>query len=195
MFTRTFVPKLKNIRPLRHLNKVGLGGVFVWLSSGVAFGQTPTPAEAAQEGVRRQVERTREQQLQLQAKADVLQAPEPPVTLSKLPVESPCFVISKVIIAGTDAWRFRALPAAAEPVLKHCVGVQGLRQIASVLDAKLIALGYVTTRVSLPQQNLSDGTLSFSLHVGRVADVVMIKAGQPGQVLDDAWGTWRNAFP
>jgi hemolysin activation/secretion protein len=82
----------------------------------------------------------------------------------------------------------------AQPYLDHCVGVAGLRQIAAALDAQLIELGYVTTRVSLPQQNLKDGVLTFQLHVGRVAEVRAAKADQ-AKSPDEAWGTWWNAFP
>ncbi|SFB14111.1 POTRA domain-containing protein, ShlB-type [Collimonas sp. OK607] len=81
------------------------------------------------------------------------------------------------------------------PFLNRCVGVEGLRRIASTLDAKLIELGYATTRVSLPQQNLHNGTLELALHVGRINEVRMVKAGDAKQAADDSWGTWRNAFP
>lgn len=151
------------------------------------------PLEVAQEGIRRQEERTREQQQQLQTKADLLQAAQPVADLSKLPAETPCFLIKSITVGNKQ--ELGSLASTVAPFLGQCVGVQGVRQIAAVLDAKLIALGYVTSRVSLPQQNLSEGKLVFALHIGRVAGVKMVRAGVPGDVADTDWGTWTNAFP
>lgn len=151
------------------------------------------PLEVAQEGIRRQEERTREQQQQLQTKADLLQPAQASADMSKLPVETPCFTIKSITVGNNQA--FGGMTSTVAPFLGQCVGVQGVRQIAAVLDARLIALGYVTTRVSLPQQNLSDGKLVFALHLGKVAGVRMVQAGVPGDVADTAWGTWKNAFP
>lgn len=151
------------------------------------------PLEAAQEGIRRQEERTREQQQQLQTKADLLQPAQAAADMSKLPAETPCFPIKSITVGNTRA--VGSMASTVAPFVGQCVGVQGVRQIAAVLDASLIALGYVTTRVSLPQQNLSEGNLVFALHVGRVAGVKMVQAGVPGDVADTAWGTWTNAFP
>jgi hemolysin activation/secretion protein len=172
------------------------------LSVQLSFAQTipaspnfPIKPFLDQDGLRRQEERTREQQQLLQAKSDVLTRPQTTNVVTTLPIESPCFSISEVQFTGASAWRFSWLQASVQPFLYHCAGVQGLRLIASTLDAKLIELGYATTRVSLPQQNLRDGKLVFALQVGRVSELRMIKSGITGDVLDTAWGTWWNAFP
>lgn len=154
---------------------------------------TLNPLEVAQEGIRRQEERTREQQQRLQTKADLLQPAQAASDLSKLPVEKPCFVIRTITVGNKQ--EPGSMASTVAPFVGQCVGVQGVRQIAAVLDARLIALGYVTTRVSLPQQNLSEGKLVFALHIGRVSGVKMVKAGVPGDVADNGWGTWKNAFP
>ncbi|MEN3296571.1 MAG: hemolysin activation/secretion protein, partial [Burkholderiales bacterium] len=167
---------------------------------GLARAQTPgsppalSPAQAAEEALRRQEDRTRELQLHMQPRSDVLQSVAPPSGPTDLPIESPCFLVNEIKLAGPDAIRFGWLLDAAQPYLYRCVGVTGLRQVAAALDATLIELGYVTTRVSLPQQNLKDGVLTFHLHVGRVAEIKMAKA-DPAKSPDDAWGTWWNAFP
>ena len=78
------------------------------------FGQTlpglastlAIPLQVEQEGLRRQEDRTRQLQQQLQPKADVLQRPIPTVTATDLPDESPCFVITEVAFTGHSAWRF-----------------------------------------------------------------------------------------
>lgn len=159
----------------------------------VPAASAPNPLDVAQEGIRRQEERLREQQQQLQTKADLLQPAQAAADMSKLPVETPCFLIKSMTVGSKQ--ELGSMASAVAPFIGQCVGVQGVRQIAAVLDARLIAQGYVTSRVSLPQQNLSEGKLVFALHIGRVAGVKMVKAGVPGDVADDAWGTWKNAFP
>lgn len=175
-----------------------------WLIAAVIFGfiqlpfvanaQPVTPAQAIEEGLRRQVERTQDLQQRLPATSDLLKPQTAAPVSSTLPVEQPCFVIQGVQLQSPDAARFGWLADAALPFLGQCAGVAGLRQIASALDAKLIELGYVTSRVTLPQQNLVDGMLAIRLHVGRVAHIAMSRA-DAATVSDRAWGTWRNAFP
>ncbi|GAB3544857.1 ShlB/FhaC/HecB family hemolysin secretion/activation protein [Noviherbaspirillum agri] len=152
------------------------------------------PAQSAEEGLRRQEDRARELQLRGQPKSDVLNREQGVTVPDELPTESPCFVISEIRLNGPDAGLFRWLSATTAPYLDRCIGVIGLRQIAATLDAKLIEWGYVTSKVSLPQQNLKDGVLTFRLHAGRVAQVNLYKAGA-ASTEDDAWGTWRTAFP
>jgi hemolysin activation/secretion protein len=166
------------------------------LTSAQTAGTAPgvSPAQAAEEALRRQEDRARELQQQMQPRSDVLQSRTPVTVSTVLPVETPCFLVNDIKLAGPDATRFYWLLSAAQPYLNHCVGVAGLRQIAATLDATLIQLGYVTSRVSLPQQNLKEGVLTFQLHVGRVAGVIMTGA-DAAKSPDDAWGTWWNAFP
>lgn len=161
----------------------------------LAAGATLTPAEIAQESLRRQEQRTREQQQQLLPKADVLQPSTETAISTELAPETPCFQIQSISVETGSYWNFGALASAATPFLKRCIGVQGLRKIAAALDARLIAMGYVTTRVSLPKQNLSEGKLSFFLHEGRIEQIVMQKPDAQNNQPDERWGTWKNAFP
>lgn len=162
------------------------------LPSLAAWAQTAT--QVIDEGLRRQEERARDQQLRLQPKADVLKPQTTSEVSTALPTETPCFVIRKVHIAGPDAGQFDWLLNAAQPYAGQCAGVNGLAQIASALDASLIDRGYVTSRVTLPRQNLGEGILTLQLHVGRVARIDMVAADK-AQAPDQRWGTWRNAFP
>jgi hemolysin activation/secretion protein len=153
-----------------------------------------TPARTIDEGLRRQNERAQELQLKLQP-GQPMPPPQSPAPVSTtLTPEQPCFILRAVELKSADAMRFGWLADAALPFLHQCAGVAGLRQIAAALDAKLISLGYITSRVSLPQQNLADGLLTIRLHVGRVAEVAMFNA-DGDQSPDRNWGTWRNAFP
>jgi hemolysin activation/secretion protein len=154
-----------------------------------------SPAESAVESMRRQEERTRVQQQLLLPKADVLQAARADIGDTELPVEFPCFLIKQITVGQNNAGKFSSLNSKTVPFLNRCIGVQGLRKVASVLDAKLLEMGYVTTRVSLAEQNLSGGKLVFFLHEGRIADIMMTKAGVVDNTPDETWGSWRNAFP
>lgn len=154
----------------------------------------PATSQASDEGLRRQEERAQELRHSLQTGADAPQRqPVAPVSTT-LPAEQPCFTIRAVELQSADAVRFGWLADTALPFLRQCAGVAGLRQVAAALDEKLISLGYITSRVTLPQQNLADGVLAIRLHVGRVARVSMFEAGGE-QLPDTGWGTWRNAFP
>lgn len=165
-----------------------------WMLAATAHAQV-TPQQVSDEGLRRQEERTRDQQRGLQTHADVLRPAEAQARSSRLPDESPCFVITDISLAGPESLRLRWLLASAQPFLGQCVGVKGLQRIADALDAALIEQGLVTSRVSLGPQNLSSGRLVFQLDAGRIAQVRMVEAGAAPQRPDDRWGTWVNAFP
>lgn len=59
--------------------------------------------------------------------------------------------------------------------------------ITRVLTEALTSDGYITTQVSVPDQDLTSGTLVLNIHPGRIERVRFTKTV--------AWGTWRNAFP
>src|SRR5262249_28345846 len=152
-------------------------------------------AAQAQEGLRRQEERGRRQQEGLAPHADALTPGAKGLRAPDLPDEQPCFAVDDIALTGPDASRFPWLVASTEPFAHRCIGTQGLSAIASYLDAQLIELGYVTSRVSLPEQNLASGRLEFRLDAGRIAKVRMVPAGAASRTDDDRWGTWVNAFP
>ncbi len=149
----------------------------------------------SEEGLRRQEERAREQRLRLKSEVDVLQPDGDRMFFATLPEASPCFAIHDLVLLGADKQGFDWLRRAARPYLPHCVGVEGLRRIATLLDARLINKGYVTSRVSLPEQNLSEGTVQVQLHVGRVSELRAYKLTERGRRLEDRWLSWRGAFP
>lgn len=172
------------------------GCIAVPFSYAQVTGTTPLPpAGQAQEGIRRQEQRSFEQQQNLQPKADILRAATVKAISYDLPVETPCFLIGKITVGDGNEPRFATLANVASPFLHHCIGVQGLHKVAAVLDAHLVEQGYVTTRVSFPAQNLGAGTLAFKLHTGRVSAIELVQGGAAERLRDTGWGTWRNAFP
>ena len=170
------------------------------------------PRTAAEEGLRRQEDLTRQQQRQLAPQGgDTLQPGARVAVSTQLPEETPCFVLRDIRIAAPDgapsdaphdapdttspAARFPWLATVTAPFLGQCAGTAGLRQIASAIDGAFIERGYATTRVLLPEQNLADGVLHLQLHVGRVSGVRIEEQQADGTPKPAAWGTWRNAFP
>jgi hemolysin activation/secretion protein len=119
-----------------------------------------------------------------------------------VPIETPCFRIDrfKLDVPATlpDAIRKRgasALPldpfAFASEWLHHykgqCVGKAGIGTITKGLQQAILSRGYVTTRVLVPQQDMSNGTLELALIPGVVRQ---IRFADP-----DTRGTWKTAFP
>jgi hemolysin activation/secretion protein len=158
-----------------------------------AWAQAANPEAASLEGLRRQEERSREQQHQLEPKADVLKpATGQRVRPAELAPEERCFTVRELRLQGQDWERFTWVADAALPYLGRCLGVQGLARVAGQLDEQLVERGFVTTRVSLPSQNLQSGVLQIQMHVGRIADIRLVDVGPGGPKPGTGWS---NAFP
>jgi hemolysin activation/secretion protein len=119
-----------------------------------------------------------------------------------LPVETPCFRIDtfNVEVPDTLPEVVRIKGASALPMdpfafvhdwLRHyetqCVGKQGLDVLTKALQGVILSRGYVTTRVLLPAQDLSKGTLKFALVPGVIRNLKFVDA--------DTRGTLKSAFP
>ncbi|SPU96361.1 outer membrane hemolysin activator protein [Burkholderia gladioli] len=69
----------------------------------------------------------------------------------------------------------------------QCIGKQGLDVLVKGLQQAILARGYVSTRVLLPEQDLSTGILKLSLIPGVIRHV---------RLADETLrGTWKTAFP
>ncbi len=100
-----------------------------------------------------------------------------------LPAEHPCFPIRQVELEGADS--FRWLIRETDILISQCVGVKGLQAIHDYFAARLVSEGYVTTRLLIPEQSLSSGTLRLHVIPGRIAEVTA----------DGTVGWWRMALP
>ncbi|SAL04252.1 polypeptide-transport-associated domain-containing protein [Caballeronia ptereochthonis] len=116
--------------------------------------------------------------------------------------ESPCFRIDTFAldVPATLPDVVRAKGASALPLdrfafarawLDHykgqCIGKEGINVLAKGLQQAILSRGYITTRVMLPEQDLSAGSLEFALVPGVIRE---IRLTEP-----ISWGTLRNAFP
>jgi len=151
---------------------------------------TQDPDTVRQEMERREQERIDQRRQALELAPSELKTPAPSADLAELPAESPCFVIKTIKLSGKRADRFAGITAKLDKAIGRCVGVKGLAMIASALDQALVERGYVTSRVSLPAQNLRDGELEIVLQPGLIGAIRIEDAPQAS-----AWGTWRNAMP
>jgi hemolysin activation/secretion protein len=119
-----------------------------------------------------------------------------------LPVETPCFRIDSFSVEVPDTLpeAVRVKGASALPMdpfaflhdwLQHyegqCVGKQGLDVLTKGLQGAILSRGYITTRVLLPAQDLSKGTLKFALIPGVIRNLKFADA--------DTRGTLKTAFP
>lgn len=119
-----------------------------------------------------------------------------------LPAEKPCFRIDSfaldVPLNLPDAVRSQGaseLPldrfAFAREWLDHyrgqCVGKAGLDTLTKGLQQAILSQGYITTRVLLPEQDLSTGELKFALVPGVVRHLRFADK--------NTRGTWKSAFP
>lgn len=128
-------------------------------------------------------QQTLHQQERQRALEERLAPPTPDVRLSApsassdrliFPVEKPCFVIDRVTLSGTEPLpRWLPLQRIANQALGQCLGGQGINQLMSQLQNRLVGHGYVTTRVLAPQQDLNSGTLALQVVPGKIHRVAL----------------------
>jgi hemolysin activation/secretion protein len=88
--------------------------------------------------------------------------------LAQLPVETPCFAIREVVLENNPFdWLARTL----QPVVGQCIGPLGLKVVQDAAANALIERGYLTTRVQIPQQSLSDGSLTLQVIAGHIGEI------------------------
>lgn len=89
--------------------------------------------------------------------------------------ETPCFEIKKILLEGDLAHQFissfNVVTTGKNNIIGRCLGVNGLNQALDLVQNKIIADGYVTTRVLLPQQNIASGTVRVHVIPGRVDQI------------------------
>ncbi|KVM95098.1 ShlB/FhaC/HecB family hemolysin secretion/activation protein [Burkholderia stagnalis] len=119
-----------------------------------------------------------------------------------LPSEAPCYRIDRFALDVPDSLPdpvkmqgASALPldrfAFAREWLEHymgvCIGKQGLDVLVKGLSQAVLSRGYITTRVLLPEQDLTAGTLKLALIPGVIRHVRFSD--------EKLRGTWKTAFP
>ena len=104
-----------------------------------------------------------------------------------LPKEPYRFKINVIQIDTGKTSRFTWLNKELEKYEGRLIGAQGINALHKMLVEKLVARGFITTRVVVPEQNLKTGKLVFKIIPGYIKD---IKFENP-----KTFGTWKTAFP
>ena len=123
-----------------------------------------------------------------QERSDVFLQPKSETGVElELPEESLSFPIHTIELQGEQLERFVWLQEVLSKYRNRNIGLQGINLIVKQATDRLIERGYVTTRLLIPEQDLSTGTLRFVLVPGIIHDIRFQDAGQKGN--------WRTAFP
>ncbi|WP_287878070.1 ShlB/FhaC/HecB family hemolysin secretion/activation protein [Aquitalea sp.] len=145
----------------------GITAAAVLYSSFLSAAQTPD-----------QILRDQQQQLDLQ-RQELLKRPDIFAPLPKqteqaptsLPAQGPCFEIHHIALLNTPpAWQDWMTHATAA-IRGQCMNVPKLQSLVQDLTNQLIARGFVTSRVYLPEQNLKTGTLRLAVVPGRLGSI------------------------
>lgn len=156
------------------------------LTAQFALAQTLGEAEEQRRRARQEAaERTERQQ----APGVRLPGPEtlPDADATDLPDETPCFPIRRVRIDGNRPDAFPWIQPHLDRYADSCVGRRGLDIIVKRLSARLLGEGFITTRVGIPEQNFSGGTLQLVLVPGIVRSIRIVGT--------DTDISWESAFP
>lgn len=143
-----------------------------------AIGQTPPDNTPGTSELRRAQERdARQRDDALRARLQRPEAPEA-APAQRLPeAESPCFVIHQIELRGDQAARFDwvldalTAPDGLDGPLRRCLGTDGVGTVVRRAQHALLARGFVTSRVLVEAQDLSQGHLVLTLLPGRIRRV------------------------
>lgn len=104
-----------------------------------------------------------------------------------LPEENLRFPIQTIALTGERLEQFTWLAEYLEPYQGRQIGLQGINLIVKRATNALIDRGYTTTRILIPEQDLSTGTLKLQLIPGVIHDIRFAEGTKSGN--------WKTAFP
>jgi hemolysin activation/secretion protein len=156
-------------------------GVF-WSVAQATHGQSSTGQVAIGDIEQREAQQRNEREEALNR----LNVPRPDVRLPSAahtipphqwPVETPCFPIREVVLQGDAqtafAWLPETLNTGPGALNGQCLGHQGINQVQVHMQNALIDRGWITTRVVVPDQDLSTGRLTLQIIPGRLHAIRM----------------------
>lgn len=129
----------------------------------------------------------KEQQRHLEQKDSFLQKDKKDNVDISLPEEPISFFITTIKLEGQDISRFFWLKTMLKAYNGRKIGMEGINIIVKRLSNALIEEGYTTTRILLPAQDISQGTLRLTLIPGKIKNI---------RFKDPSYeGNWFTAFP
>lgn len=166
---------------------------FTTLNTSFAQPITPADQEASnrltqQEELRRRTQQEAEDRRNReQSKDTFLQPNVKPTEETTLPVEELSFTIHTLQLEGERIDQFPWLQSMLNHYKEQKIGKEGINLIVKRLTNVLIARGYTTTRVGIPEQDLSSGTLKLTLIPGIIRNIQCTS--------QDTRANWYTAFP
>ena len=143
---------------------------------------------AGNEEIRRIEERNARDRARLEERQDAIPQSDETAALPKeFPSDTPCFAVRVIKLESDRLAAFSFLQPIADGFVGKCVGAQGIQFVLKRLTASLIGAGYTTTRVLVPEQDLSVGTLRLTVVPGVIRDVQFSS--------DSEHASWKSALP
>lgn len=151
-------------------------GLFAAVLLGVGYVPAGWSQTSSDDELLRQQERERQLRQQQETTPDIRIPRSEFPSLSPGPAqETPCFVISRIILEGERADLFRfGLQEVTEgefSLLGRCLGTQGINAALANIQNAIVARGYVTSRVLATPQDLSGGELKLTVIPGKVREI------------------------
>ncbi len=133
---------------------------------------SPTPAEQAVSIDVREQQRQQEREriLQQQNRPNVdTRLSHSDIELPDYPLnEKTCFLINTLTLEGEASHDFQWALKAVSDTKDHCLGGQGILLVVNKIQNEILSKGYVTTRVMVQEQDLTQGHLTLTLQPGRI---------------------------
>ena len=104
------------------------------------------------------------------------------------PQETTCFAINTIRLEGQQAVTFDFAQQYLMTYAGRCLGQQGVAVVVRRVNDLIIARGYITTRIGLPEQDLSTGTLRLVVIPGVVRAIRYADT-------ESQFVNWHSALP
>lgn len=141
-----------------------------------------------QEELRRRTQQEAEERKNREQSKDTFLQPKVTTQIeTTLPAEDISFLIHTLELEGERVDEFSWLQDMMHPYQEQKIGKEGINLIVKRLTNALIARGYTTTRIGIPEQDLSSGTLKFILVPGIIRNIHFTNP--------DTRANWYTAFP
>jgi hemolysin activation/secretion protein len=165
-----------------------------------ALAQTPADVERARQQAdqiqqrERELERQRREAEEARRRTPSGQALKPRPLPDPAPAGAACRTITEIVLEGASRLDAADQARLAAPFLGRCLGLDDINRLLAAITNRYVELGYVTTRVYIPQQDLGGGRLllrilegraqSFSIDPADSASAATAFPGLAGEVLN-----------
>lgn len=143
--------------------------------------------------LQQQTQQTEEQEQRrrdFEEREDVVQDQSAGAELYVPPPGGPCFEIRSIDLEGFEA--FKREPEGYRDLIGTCATAADIAQTLNLINTFYQALGFITTRAYVPEQDIADGSLAIIIVPGRIEGYVY-GTGQPADArLNTAFPTARG---